>query len=160
MAVAWRDYPPNLPINFGLTYGRLINLLKRSDNSLLNLYDETLHEQIQKVIPEEVINTLHCNHPTHYLPHHGINQKEEGKKLRIVYDASAKTKDNKSLNKCLQCGPLPLEDLTGIFIRFRAHEIGIVADVEKAFLQIGLTKEQRCNEVSLAKEYKQTCDQG
>lgn len=143
----WRDYPPDLPVNFGLAYGRLINLLKRSDNSLLNLYDETLHEQIEEgiieIIPEEEINTLHYNHPTHYLPHHGINQKEEGKKLRIVYDASAKTKDNKSLNECLQCGPLLLEDLTGIFIRFRAHEIAILADVEKAFLQIGLQQKDR-----------------
>lgn len=31
-----------------------------------------------------------------------------------------------------------LEDLTGLLIKFREHPIGIVADVEKAFLQLGL----------------------
>ncbi|XP_073955644.1 uncharacterized protein [Choristoneura fumiferana] len=81
------------------------------------------------------------NHPVHYLPLHGVSA--EGKSLRIVYDGSSKIKDSYSLNECLYRGPLMLEDLIGLIIRFREHAVGIVADVEKAFLQIGLQKEDR-----------------
>ena len=50
-----------------------------------------------------------------------------------------KTKqDNKSLNECLYRGPVMLQDLTGILLRFRLNKVAIVADIEKAFLQIGL----------------------
>ncbi|XP_061728903.1 uncharacterized protein LOC133533851 [Cydia pomonella] len=36
-----------------------------------------------------------------------------------------------------------LEDLTGLLIQFRCHNIGLTADVEKAFLQIGLNNDDR-----------------
>ena len=39
---------------------------------------------------------------------------------------------------CLYRGPVLLEDLSGILLRFRLHKIAIIADIEKAFLQIGL----------------------
>ena len=62
----------------------------------------------------------------------------------MVYDASAKMKqDNKSLNNCLYRGPVLLQDLTGILLRFRLNKIAMVADIEKAFLQIGLNENQR-----------------
>lgn len=141
----WIEYPPtNFPINFGLAYGRLTNLIKRLDEETIQAYDDVLKDQLRKGIIERVDNhDLSKDHPVHYLPHHCVIQKEKTTKLRIVYDASAKTKDNFSLNDCLFRGPLMLEDLTGILIRFRENEIGIVADVEKAFLQIGLQDSDR-----------------
>ena len=36
-----------------------------------------------------------------------------------------------------------LNDLCGLLMRFRQHQIAIVADIEKAFLQIGLQPNQR-----------------
>ena len=36
-----------------------------------------------------------------------------------------------------------LHDLCGMLIRFRIHPIAVVADIEKAFLQIRLQKNQR-----------------
>ena len=44
----------------------------------------------------------------------------------------------KSLNKCLHRGPVILEDLYGLLLIFRTKRIGIIADIEKAFLQVGL----------------------
>ena len=76
----------------------------------------------------------------HYLPHHAVVKPDHSTtKLRIVYDASAKTKlDHKSLNECLHRGPVLLHDLCGTLLRFRNHKIGLVADIEKVFLQIAL----------------------
>lgn len=137
----WKDYPPELPTNYGLAYGRLVGLVKRLDKETLTMYDKTLSDQLERKIIEEVPNEKERNHPVHYLPFHGV--KASGKALRLVYDASAKLKNAKSLNECLYTGPMMLEDLTGLLIQFRCHNIGLTADVEKAFLQIGLNNDDR-----------------
>jgi len=65
-------------------------------------------------------------------------------KVRIVYDASAKSqKCLNSLNDCLFRGPAILPDLVGLLMRFRLHLIFILADIEKAFLQIGVQESER-----------------
>lgn len=81
----------------------------------------------------------------HYVPHHTvINPLKSTTKLRIVYDASAKKgKDSKSLNECLFRGPVMVSDLCGILMRFRLHRVGVVADIEKTFLQLGLQPNDR-----------------
>ena len=56
-----------------------------------------------------------------------------------MYDTFAKSRqNNQSLNECLYRGPVILPDLFGLLIRFRLSPVGIVADVEKAFLNVGL----------------------
>lgn len=118
-------------------------MYKRLDCITLEAYNKTLQEQkdigIIEIVPS--LKDITPDHPVHYLPHHGI--KPENKAMRIVYDASSNTKDNKSLNECLYRGPLMLEDLTSLIVKFRYHQIGISADVEKAFLQIGLQEKDR-----------------
>ncbi|XP_063380261.1 uncharacterized protein LOC134666885 [Cydia fagiglandana] len=137
----WKDYPPELPTNYGLAYGRLVGLVKRLDKETLSMYEKTLSDQLEKKIIEEVPNKKERDHPIHYLPFHGVMA--TGKALRLVYDASAKVKNAKSLNECLYAGPMMLEDLTGLLIQFRCHNVGLTADVEKAFLQIGLNNNDR-----------------
>lgn len=75
-----------------------------------------------------------------FIPHHAIVQKS---KLRIVYDASAKPWKGPSLNQCLFPGPNLLSDLTTILLNFRLYKYPLIADVEKAFLMVGIKKEHR-----------------
>ena len=63
---------------------------------------------------------------------------KETTKVRMVYDASAKTEENISLNECLEAGPSLTPKLFEILLRFRAHNVVVNADIEKAFLQIEL----------------------
>ena len=71
-------------------------------------------------------------------------KKKTTTKFRVVYDASAKTKkENKSLNECLYTGPVLLNDLCALLMRFRLNLVARVADIEKVFLQIGLQPCQR-----------------
>ena len=49
----------------------------------------------------------------------------------------------KSLNECLHRGPVFLPDLCGILLRFRTQPIVILADIEKAFLQVGIQEEDQ-----------------
>uniref|UniRef100_A0A1I7V8F8 DUF1758 domain-containing protein n=1 Tax=Loa loa TaxID=7209 RepID=A0A1I7V8F8_LOALO len=55
-------------------------------------------------------------------------------KLRVVFDASAKTKKGSSLNECLYRGPVMMPSSIRILLRARQGCYLVVADVEKAFL--------------------------
>ena len=145
--VTWprKDRNPNLPSNFTLSLGRLKTLLKtfKRDKDRFQKYDEIIQDQLRKGIIEKVQEKI--NNLLLYIPHHCVvTPLQTTTKVRIVYDASAKTKkENLSLNECLYRGPVLLEDLCAIPLRFRMNPIAIVADIEKAFLQIGLQEKDR-----------------
>ncbi|VDK81121.1 unnamed protein product [Onchocerca ochengi] len=121
---SWKHSKHKLSNNYGLCIGRLKNLAKRlKHKSILGSYHETIEEQLQSDIIEEV-------HPNdeigiiHYLPHHEVlTPSKATKKLRIVYDASANLNGFKSLNKVLYRGPIMSPDLVGILLRFRTMKI-------------------------------------
>ena len=109
-------------------------------------YDKIINEQCENGIIEKVYRySEHEDHMTHYIPHHAVvDAAKPTTKVRIVYDASAKPKsDNKSLNECLYRGPVMLKDLCGLLLHFRISKFAVVADNEKAFLQLGLQSEDR-----------------
>ena len=142
----WKEKAFELPENRELAVGRLRSNVSRMKNKaeLLKQYDSIIQDQLDKGIIEKVENT-YTDNIKHYLPHHAvINPHKPTSKLRVVYDASSKAKKgNKSLNDCLYRGPVMLKDLCGLLVRFRLHQIAVVADIEKAFLQIGLQSKQR-----------------
>ena len=70
-----------------------------------------------------------------------INSSSASAKVQIVYNASSKNKKGHlSLNKCFYREPVNLEDLSGLIMRFRVKGIALTADIEKAFLQVGLNE--------------------
>ena len=139
----WKKEKPDLPQNHGLALGRLkslINRMKRNPD-LVEKYTEIIEEQLKQGIIEMVSPDVQSNNTIkHYIPHHAvINPSKATTKVRIVYDASAKTRpEHNSLNECMYRGPIMLQNLTGILLRFRLNKIAMVSDIEKAFLQIGL----------------------
>ena len=145
----WREEnESHLPENFELSLGRLKSLIKRLEKNpdLLEKYNNVIQEQIAKGIIERVESSEEDNeNRKHYIPHHAVITPEKTTtKIRIVYDASAKIKRSaKSLNECLYRGPVILEDLCGLLLRFRMKKIGLVSDIEKAFLQVGLHEADR-----------------
>ena len=44
----------------------------------------------------------------------------------------------KSINECLYRGPVILENLYGLLLKFKMNKIGLVSDIEKTFLQVAL----------------------
>ncbi|XP_063924727.1 uncharacterized protein LOC135138680 [Zophobas morio] len=72
-----------------------------------------------------------------YLPHHAV-QKESSTttKLRVVFDASAKTSNKQSLNDNLLAGAVLQQDLFSIIVRFRTFQYVLNADIAKMYRQI------------------------
>ena len=64
-------------------------------------------------------------------------------KLRVVYDASAKSSGEPSLNDCLLPGPALTPLIFDILLRFRLHKVALIGDLEKAFLNIEVAPEER-----------------
>ena len=82
---------------------------------------------------------------THYLPHQAVIRNDTlTTKLRVVFDASARVKPGcLSLTDCTNTGPPLTAGIADILMRFRAHKVGLVAHIEKAFLNIEVDKQQR-----------------
>uniref|UniRef100_A0A914Q4Q4 CCHC-type domain-containing protein n=1 Tax=Panagrolaimus davidi TaxID=227884 RepID=A0A914Q4Q4_9BILA len=136
-----------LPHNYNTAFRRLQQTLHRlkkaTDPSLIEKYNKTLLDQLKMGITEDVTEST-PNGPLHYLPHLPILTPDKTTtKLRVVFDASAKTSNGKCLNDYLLRGPILLPDICGNLLRFRIPKIAIVADVEKAFLQVEIHPDDR-----------------
>ncbi|XP_053946180.1 uncharacterized protein LOC128855352 [Anastrepha ludens] len=76
-------------------------------------------------------------HPVCYIPHHGVYKKgSTTTKLRTVFNASRKYKGGVSLNDCLHVGPKLQSDLSSIILKWRMHRVAFIADIEKCYRQI------------------------
>ncbi|XP_011705642.1 PREDICTED: uncharacterized protein LOC105460851 [Wasmannia auropunctata] len=64
-------------------------------------------------------------------------------KVRVVFDASARTTQGTSLNDKLLAGPNLQKDLFQIILRFRSHKYVLTGDIEKMFRQIWIHPEDR-----------------
>ena len=70
----------------------------------------------------------------HYLSHRAVVEKNrETTKITIVFDGSAHSSNEPSVNDVLCSGPCLLLLIFDILVRFRTVKIGIVADVKQAF---------------------------
>ena len=125
---------------------RLTNLLKRlrQDPEVLKEYDSVIRDQLSKGIVEVVEKPGEGEvGKIHYIPHHAVIRKDKTTtKLRVVYDASARS-GGPALNDCLYTGPPLAENIFDILLRFRVNRVALTGDVEKAFLMVGMTEEDR-----------------
>ena len=78
------------------------------------------------------------------MPHQLVVRRDkETTKVRVVYDCSSKMRGNPSLNDCLQVPEALYTDLFAVMVRFRLQKVGLIADIEKAFLRIRMKEEDR-----------------
>ncbi|XP_023318925.1 uncharacterized protein LOC111694561 [Trichogramma pretiosum] len=80
----------------------------------------------------------------YFLPHHAvIKEASETTKVRVVFDASAKTSTGISLNDVLMVGPTIQDTIMEQLLRFRTHRYVITADIEKMYRQILIHPDDR-----------------
>ena len=146
MSLPWKECHPPLPDNYDLALRRLNGLLRRLRQTpeILHQYNAVIQDQVSKGMVEAVSEPKENNvRQIHYLPHHAVLREDKATtKLRVVYDASAKT-NGPALNDYLYAGPKFGQNIMDIMLRFRVHKVAVAADIEKAFLMIAVAPEDR-----------------
>ncbi|KAG7511271.1 hypothetical protein JOB18_045843 [Solea senegalensis] len=134
---------PHLPDNRQMAAVRLQSLKNKlsKDQRYKEQYVKFMSEVIEKGDAEEVYSDAKEGERW-YIPHHGIYHPQKPDKLRVVFDASAKYKGN-SLNDHLLSGPDLLNNLNGVLIRFRRHQVALLCDIEKMFHQFHVYEADR-----------------
>ena len=138
--------------SYGMCEARIRSLHRNltKEPNLLVEYDKIVQDQLQNGIVERVpksnsdTNLLNAK-GTHYLPHHAVVRRDrETTKVRIVYDRSARnSKEERSLNHCLHVGDNYIPHIFDMLSKFRWNAVGLTADIEKAFLTVGIKPEDR-----------------
>ena len=142
----WKKTHPSLPDNYELSRKRLENLLKRlrQEPEVLKEYDSVIKEQLQRGIVEVVEKPSEGGvGRVHYIPHHAVIRTDKSTtKLRVDYDASARA-DGVALNDCVYTSPPLAENIVDALLRFRVNQVALTGYVEKAFLMVDITEEDR-----------------
>uniref|UniRef100_A0A0A1WIS4 RNA-directed RNA polymerase n=1 Tax=Zeugodacus cucurbitae TaxID=28588 RepID=A0A0A1WIS4_ZEUCU len=122
---------------------RLISMENKfkSNNKLKEEYNKFIKEYIDLGHMRKVDENQKGKY---YLPHQAvIKENNITTKLRVVFDASAKASNGRSLNDIMCTGPKLQGDIFDIILKWRLWEIVITADVEKMFRQIKIAKKDQ-----------------
>lgn len=81
----------------------------------------------------------------YYLPHHAVlKPTSTTTKLRVVFDATARSAKAASLNDVLQVGPTIQRDCFCILLGFRTHRIAFCGDLSKMYRQVRVDSRDTC----------------
>ena len=68
---------------------------------------------------------------------HGVTKESStSTKLRVIFDASAKTSNGLSLNDTLCVGPTLHPNLDHILLKFRTYKIALTGDISKMYREV------------------------
>ncbi|UYV67536.1 hypothetical protein LAZ67_5001142 [Cordylochernes scorpioides] len=130
--------------NQAIAYGRLVARTKRLYNTRkFEEYDGVLRDWIGEDFIEEIPIGINDS-KIHYLPHRPVYKPGSlTTPVRPVFDASCKGANGLAINDCLETGPNLLEIVPETLLRFRRGNVGIVADIKKAFQTISVQEMDR-----------------
>lgn len=132
--------PASLGQSRDIAFRRFISVERKlsKDDDLRQQYISFMQEYINLGHMEE-IDEKSIVSPHYFLPHHSVLKPDSSTtKLRVVFDASAKTSTNIALNDILHIGPTLQEDLFSILLRFRIPRFVFTADIQKMYRQIAV----------------------
>lgn len=140
----WNSDVINLPKSRLTAERRLHCIEKKMDRNgdFSKAYCKKIDEYVEKgyavklSIEESKIETPR----TWYLPHFGVVNPNKPDKLRLVFDAAAKS-DGVSLNDVLLTGPDRYNSLLGVLFKFRQGKVAICGDIREMFHQVRIRDE-------------------
>ena len=121
-----------------------VNRKLKQNQQLKDEYEKIVREQLKDGIIEKTEGKS-TSERVFYMPHKPvIKENASTTKVRMVFDASARPHPlGNSVNECMHPGP-PLQPLLwDILIRARMSTHLLLADLQKAFLQVGLKEKDR-----------------
>lgn len=155
VSIPWKTPRPQLGASKQQAMQRLFQLERRFKHGHLKDTEKIRmlaqhHEDYIKFMDEyEQLNHMslvpnnELNKPAVYIPHHFVVKESTTTRLRVVFDASAKTSSGISLNEAMMIGPTLQDPIQDILLRFRKHNIAFTADIAKMYRQISMNAEDR-----------------
>ena len=141
----------NDTLQLGDSRSQALNRAKANEKSLLR---KDCWPQFQAVI-QEYLDLGHATlvspedlqqspSTSYYMPVHAVfKQSSSSTKLRAVFDASAKTTNQVSLNDLLAVGPTLQPTLDQTLLRFRTYSVALSGDISKMYREVLLHAEDR-----------------
>ena len=107
-----------------------------SVRSQLDEFTITMHEYYEmdhaEPVPASELERP-CNE-VYYLPMHTVRKESSTtNKVRIIFDAFAKSSSGTSLNDQLLVGPTVHSSLVDVLLRFRHHKVALTTDVSRMY---------------------------
>lgn len=140
VGLPWKEENTELPTNYGLALGRLKSGWQKLCNQpkLKEAYSAAKDSQLKNGVTE-IVDVKKPAEKVHYIPHHWMLKPDKATtKVRVAFDASAKTKKSHlSLNEALLRGPVSLQDLCGLLLRFRRQRSQSCATLRRHFIKSG-----------------------
>ena len=136
-------YHEYLPNKAGRAFRRtesILSSLKSNPSKLEGCLDHikrSLENGHIEQVPFNEVDTREA----HTLPVHIVTHPKKGKH-RVVVDPTG-SKEDKGLNSMLLTGPNLINEMTGVFLRFRESRVGFGADVADMFLNFRIPQKQR-----------------
>lgn len=147
------DSPDCLGDSYFLARKRFFNLERRLDKNprIKQMYSDFIKEyrDLGHLMDAEVERPPN----SYFLPHHAVlKENSESTKLRVVFDASARTSSGYSINDIQMVGPNMQDSLFNILLRFRHYRYVLSGDIEKQYRQITLNETDRNLQLILWRE--------
>ena len=139
VGLLWDDHNLDLPDNKNLALSRFSSLEKKFKNHpmLETSYKNTMQEYISQGHTSKLSETKakQITPTTNYLPYHPVKNINKPDKIRIVFDAGAKT-ENESLNTHLLKESDFLNNLVGVLLKFHQRKYAVMGNITKIFHQV------------------------
>ena len=145
VSLPWRDTSLQLADNYQLCLKYLLCRLMqfRKDPKLWDDVKKVFDQQLEAGVLEHVPPEPPEVGKAYYLPQHYVIKPERlTTKIRVVANASS-SMVGPTLNQCIYKGPSLMPDLLRVLLGFSCHRIAVVADLEKAFLNVEMNESDR-----------------
>lgn len=149
IGLLWRDENFILPDSKNMAMMRLQCFERRLDRDavLRTAYSEKIFDYVETGYFVRLSKDF--QHPKQwFLPHFPVVNPNKPNKLRIVFDATAKS-HGKSINGFLMTGPDLLKALPGVLFRFRQRRIGFIGDMRELYHRVGIRDDDQWSQLIL-----------
>ncbi|XP_055716675.1 uncharacterized protein LOC129810293 [Phlebotomus papatasi] len=107
----------------------------KSDQNLKDQYNNIIKEYLDLGIVE-IVPYEELSEKCYYFPHHCVVKSQAvSTKVRIVFNASSRSRSGLSLNDVLKVGPVVQPELVSVLWRFRVGAVALTCDIVKMYLQ-------------------------
>ncbi|XP_047518171.1 uncharacterized protein LOC125058190 isoform X1 [Pieris napi] len=144
LGLPWKTDNTKFPESYNMAFKRLKSIERKMDQSdeFKQSYTKQINNLLEKNYAHPVERTRILTSKEWYLPHFAVTNPNKPGKVRLVFDAAARSNEV-CLNDELLDGPDLLQSLPGILLMFRERKYATTADIREMFLQIKVNEDDQ-----------------